>query len=188
MADLCERFEALEQQMYDMRAQAHTFRRIEMQHSQKQSRVRVSSLALAILAVVLVGASVTSVAHALTAEQCTYFEQNGKVQICHATAAATTPYVPVTVSVNACVQGFATQHPLVDYIAVDDPPCSGGGCLPQEAPCDVTLPCCGGVQCTAGVCVSSCLPIGAPCDVNNQGACCSGSCLYDTHLCGIVQH
>jgi hypothetical protein len=111
-------------------------------------------LALAILAVAVVGVGVTSVAHALTAAQCEYFEQNGTVQICHATDSVTHPYVPVTASVDACVEGFATQHPA-DFIAVDDPQCHGGGCLPAGAPCDVTLPCCDGLQCTAGVCTTS---------------------------------
>src|SRR5215510_8108549 len=87
--------------------QPSTFRRTAMQHRQKQSRVWVSPLALAILAVALVGAGVASVAHALTEAQCEYFEQNGTVQICHATGSATNPYVPVTASVEACVHGFA---------------------------------------------------------------------------------
>jgi hypothetical protein len=122
-----------------------------MQHRQKPSRVWVSPLALAILAVALVGAGVASVAHALTEAQCEFFEQNGMVQLCHATGSATNPYVLVTASVEACVYGFAEQHPA-DFIAVDDPLCHGVGCLPAAAPCDATLPCCEALQCTAGVC------------------------------------
>ena len=122
-----------------------------MQHIRQQSRVRVSLLALVIFAVALVGVGLASVAHALTEAQCEFFELNGKVEICHATDSATNPYVPVTVSVNACVKGFAEQHPA-DFIAVDDPQCQGGGCLPSDAPCDATLPCCEPQVCTAGVC------------------------------------
>ena len=40
------------------------------------------------------------------------------------------------------------------HIAVGDPQCQGGGCLPEIAPCDATLPCCDGLQCTNGVCTA----------------------------------
>src|SRR5262245_54217783 len=125
-----------------------------MQHAWKQSRVRVSPWALAILAVALVGVGVISVLHALTAEECEYFAQNGKVRICEATTSAQNPYVPITVSVDACVQGHAEQHPA-DYIAAADPQCQGTGCLPAGAPCDATFPCCEGLACTSGVCTFS---------------------------------
>ncbi len=53
-------------------------------------------------------------------------------------------------STDACVDSHAL-HPD-DYIAVDAPTCGGGGCLPESAPCDETLPCCDGLECRQGTC------------------------------------
>jgi hypothetical protein len=58
---------------------------------------------------------------------------------------------------SACVGDHADHEG--DYIAVDDPTCGGGGCLPEAAPCDGSLPCCEGLQCTDGTCAVAC-----PCD------------------------
>src|SRR5437868_12874994 len=73
-------------------------------------------------------------AAALTADQCIYFDANGKDLICHATGSAKNPFVLIKVSENACIQAHS-QH-SGDYISVNDPTCSGHGCLPLNAPCD----------------------------------------------------
>ena len=91
---------------------------------------------------------------ALTAEQCEYFDVNGKVQICHKTSSTTKPYTILKISEQACINAH-TQHPD-DYIAINDPTCQGGGCLPKNAPCDPTLPCCDGLTCQNGVCKDLC--------------------------------
>lgn len=77
---------------------------------------------------------------ALTADQCDYFDVNGKVRICHATGSTTHPFTVLNISDNACINAHA-NHPG-DYVAVGDPTCHGGGCLPVGAPTDPTLPCC----------------------------------------------
>ena len=89
---------------------------------------------------------------ALTAAQCSYFDTNGKVQICHATGSAKHPYTILKVSETACAS-IHSGH-AGDYIAVNDPTCGGGGCLPASAPCDATLPCCDGSACTGGICTA----------------------------------
>ncbi len=91
---------------------------------------------------------------ALTAAQCDYFDVNGKVQICHKTNSTTKPYTILKISEQACINAH-TQHPE-DYVAVNDPTCQGGGCLPKNAPCDPTLPCCDGLTCQNGVCRDLC--------------------------------
>jgi cysteine-rich repeat protein len=91
---------------------------------------------------------------ALTAEQCLYFDENGKDQICHATGSKKNPYVLLKISEHACVE--AHSHHAGDYIAVGDPTCQGLGCLPEDAPCDPLVPCCGGGVCTNGVCTNLC--------------------------------
>jgi len=128
------------------------YRRINMQYRRKPSRFRVSPLALALLALALVGTGFPSSTHALTAAQCAFFEQDDTVELCHATASAKHPYVPIIVSVDACVEGHAEQHPA-DFIAVNDPQCEGEGCLPAEAPCDATVLCCEGLQCVNERCI-----------------------------------
>ena len=89
---------------------------------------------------------------ALTAEQCAYFDVNGKTQVCHATSSAHHPYTILKVSEAACVDAHANHAD--DYVAVDDPTCQGLGCLPADAPCDATVPCCDGLSCTNGTCVA----------------------------------
>jgi hypothetical protein len=91
----------------------------------------------------------------LDAEQCTYFDVNGKDTICHYTGSATHPYTIVKTSDQGCINGHAGHEH--DYIAVDDPTCQGGGCLPESAPCDATLPCCSGSTCSNGTCVPACV-------------------------------
>lgn len=111
----------------------------------------------------------------LTAAQCAYFDVNGKDQICHWTGSAKKPYTIIKTSEAGCVNGHA-GHPH-DYITSPDPSspaydptCNGSGCLPATAPCDATLPCCDGLVCDAGTCVSAADPCAsAPCQ--NGGAC-----------------
>lgn len=100
----------------------------------------------------------------LTAEQCIYFDVNGKDTICHYTGSTSHPYTIVKTSDDGCIHGH-TQH-AHDYVAVGDPTCQGGGCLPQGAPCDATLPCCSGAACTNGTCVQTCTP--TTCEANGQ--------------------
>ncbi|MFS8065972.1 MAG: hypothetical protein ACMG6S_06335 [Byssovorax sp.] len=99
---------------------------------------------------------VAEVDQALSAEQCEYFEADGKVQICHHTSSTTHPYTILKLSDQACINAHANDPG--DYIAVNDPTCQGGGCLPLNAPCDATLPCCDGLSCQDGTCQSSAPP------------------------------
>lgn len=98
--------------------------------------------------------------------QCLLYEINGKTTICHATNSTTHPYTVVKTSVAACIAAHSLHSD--DYIAVGDPTCQGGGCLPQGAPCDATLPCCSGATCVLGLC----LPICNPTTCEAQGATC----------------
>ncbi len=107
---------------------------------------------------------VASSASALTEDQCNYFDANGKVRICHKTSSATHPYTVVNVSTNACIAGHA-GHPD-DYVAVNDPTCGGGGCLPVGGPWDPTLPCCEGLVVRNGVCTDLCA--GVVCQAQDQ--------------------
>jgi hypothetical protein len=123
-----------------------------------QIGARMSSCAVAVLVVALIGAAVPSVTQALTPEQCNYFQLNDKVFICHHTQSPKNPFVNVLVSVDACIEGHA-GHPLDFIDSVNpsalpfDPLCQGNGCLGGGAPCDVTLPCCEGLSCTSfGLC------------------------------------
>lgn len=93
------------------------------------------------------------VSYAINANQCVYFATGGKVSICHATGSAKNPFVLIETSEQACVNGHA-DHPG-DYVAVGDPTCQGGACLPSEAPCDATLGCCAGLTCVDGTCVAA---------------------------------
>lgn len=93
---------------------------------------------------------------ALTPEQCEYYSDNGTVRICHKTQSTSHPYTILKISEQACINAHA-QH-AHDYVAVGDPTCQGGGCLPQGGPCDATLPCCSGSLCVLGRCVTLCNP------------------------------
>ncbi len=94
--------------------------------------------------------STGSTSSALSTAQCEYFETNGKTTICHATGSAKNPYVLIKVSESACVNAHA-NHPG-DFIDVDGGDCNNAACLPDTAPCDPTLPCCGNLNCTDGTC------------------------------------
>lgn len=97
------------------------------------------------------GPSLGSGEAALTDEQCGFFAENGRVQICHRTSSARNPYVIIRTSEAGCVNGHADH--AGDYVAVGDPDCNGGGCLPVTAPCDPLVPCCEGLVCEEGYCV-----------------------------------
>ena len=111
---------------------------------------------------------------ALSAEQCLYFDVNGKDQICHYTGSATHPYTIVRTSDKGCINGH-TSHSL-DYITSQDPSspaydptCQGGGCLPVGAPVDATISCCEGLTVQDGVCTASSPCASSPCQ--NGGTC-----------------
>jgi cysteine-rich repeat protein len=91
---------------------------------------------------------------ALTADQCDFFDVNGRVRICHATGSSMHPFTVLNLSDNACINAHA--HHAGDYVAVGDPTCQGGGCLPVGAPSDPTLPCCDGLVVRDGVCTDLC--------------------------------
>ncbi|WNG59980.1 hypothetical protein F0U59_38620 [Archangium gephyra] len=102
-------------------------------------------------------AHVGSADSALTAEQCNYFDVNGKVQLCHKTSSTTHPYTIVRVSEQACINAHSDHNG--DYVTsldptspLYDPTCSGQGCLSVNAPCDATVPCCDGLTCQSGTC------------------------------------
>ncbi|MFT3771512.1 MAG: calcium-binding EGF-like domain-containing protein [Minicystis sp.] len=116
----------------------------------------------------------------LTAAQCLYFDVNGKDTICHYTGSAKHPYTIVKTSDQGCINGH-TGHGH-DYIAVGDPTCQGGGCLPLGAPCDATLPCCSGAACEAGHCVELCAP--TTCEAQGQACGTLADGCGDTLDCG----
>ncbi|RKH14836.1 hypothetical protein D7V97_01700 [Corallococcus sp. CA053C] len=102
-------------------------------------------------------AYVGSADSALTAEQCDYFDVNGKVQLCHKTSSTSHPYTIVRVSEQACINAHSAHNG--DYVtsldptsSLYDPTCSGQGCLSVNAPCDATVPCCDGLTCQSGTC------------------------------------
>lgn len=132
------------------------------------------------------GEHVGSADEALTDAQCLHFDVNGTNTICHATNSTKHPYTVVKTSEQGCINGHAGH--ARDYIAVGDPTCQGGGCLPTGAPCDETLPCCSGSSCQSGTCVQDCVPTtcaaqGATCgtvsdgcgDTLECGSCAAGS-------------
>jgi hypothetical protein len=88
---------------------------------------------------------------ALTADQCMYYQDGGKVTICHATGSAKHPYAQIRVATTACVNAHA-QHPD-DHVAPTGD-CGADACLAEASPCDATLPCCDGLACTDGRCVA----------------------------------
>lgn len=91
-----------------------------------------------------------TVSAALTAEQCEFFQVDGKIQICHKTGSAKKPYTILKVATEACVDGHAAHDG--DYVAVNDPDCKGLGCFPVGAPVDGTVPCCEGLVEAGGHC------------------------------------
>ena len=122
-----------------------------------------------------------SAAYAITPEQCSFFENDGKTAICQATGSARNPYVILRVSEEAC---FAHAGHSGDYVSVNDPTCEGQGCLPVGAPCDATLPCCEGSACVSGACQPVAPTCGSEGDACTQDAdCCSGLC-DPTNICG----
>lgn len=86
---------------------------------------------------------------ALTAEQCMYFQEHGRVTICHATGNPCRPYREIRVATRACINAHA-DHPG-DSIAVDGD-CGPDACLAEDTPCDNTRPCCDELTCTEGRC------------------------------------
>lgn len=100
--------------------------------------------------------SVQSTSAALTVAQCNYFAVSGTTRICHRTNSVRNPYTVLNVATTACVSAH-TGH-AGDYVAIGDPTCHGGGCLPAGAPCDATLGCCSGATCVSGVCRATCTP------------------------------
>ncbi|WP_224367431.1 FG-GAP-like repeat-containing protein [Hyalangium versicolor] len=116
---------------------------------------------------------------ALTAEQCDYFDVNGKVQLCHKTGSTIHSYTIVRVSEQACINAHSAHNG--DYVTsldptspLYDPTCSGQGCLPVNAPCDATVPCCDGLTCQSGTCadVNECA---AGTDNCNENATCTNT-------------
>ena len=98
---------------------------------------------------------------ALTSAQCEYFAADGKITLCHATESTKHPYTILKVSQSACIEALADHEN--DYVAINDPTCNGGGCLPESAPCDATVPCCEGLTCQSGTCVRPPPPPKDPC-------------------------
>lgn len=94
--------------------------------------------------------SVGSGSSALSAAQCEYFEEGGKVTICHATGGPGSPVKKIRVGSAACENAHAA-HPG-DFIAIDGS-CGPNTCLAENTPCDATLPCCEGLACEDGRCV-----------------------------------
>jgi hypothetical protein len=87
---------------------------------------------------------------ALTEGQCLFFVVDGRTAICHATGSPHAPFAPLDAPLEACINGHVSH--AGDYVAVGDPECQGGACLPAGAPCDASLPCCEGLACNAGTC------------------------------------
>lgn len=113
--------------------------------------------------------AVGEVSSALTAAQCEFFQEGGRVQICHKTSSAKNPYVILRVATEACIQGHAAHEG--DYIAVNDPYCKGLGCFPVGAPLDGTVECCDGLVEKDGFCAC---PDDTQCTtftVNHHGTC-----------------
>ncbi len=132
---------------------------------------------------------------ALTAAQCNYFDVNGKVQICHKTSSVAHPYTILRLSEQGCINGHAAHGG--DYVTstnpaspLYDPTCGGGGCLPVNAPCDPTLPCCDGSTCTDGVCVETVVDLCTePCPLPGwaDDECAAAPCDPGTGACGPLE-
>jgi hypothetical protein len=102
------------------------------------------------LAATVIFLCATSQTFALTEGQCLAFAVDGSTAICHATGSPNQPFAPLEIPIQACIHGHVDHSN--DYVAVGDPACTGGGCLPSGAPCDPTLPCCEGLACNDGIC------------------------------------
>lgn len=90
----------------------------------------------------------------LTAAECSFFDVNGKVRICHATGSAKNPYSIIQVSDSGCVNGHSGH--AGDYVATaTDMDCHGGGCFPAGAPIDPKIACCPGLVAKNGVCMAA---------------------------------
>lgn len=120
----------------------------------------------------------------LTSAQCTYFNQGGRDQICHATGSDKHPYVLIRTSEAGCIDGHS-NHPL-DFIDVAGGNCNSAACLPVGAPCDATLGCCSGT-CSSAACV--CSAAGGSCatdaDCCGGAACASGVCAASCWDCPV---
>ena len=120
---------------------------------------------------------------ALTIEQCTFFEVDDHVTVCHKTSSAKNPYVVIRTNYKGCVSGH-TGHPG-DYIATTDPTCKSLGCFPEGAPADTLVPCCGGEPiggycppidaCKESPCAAGelCTDLPAPADGGPEGRLCT---------------
>ena len=104
-------------------------------------------------------------ASALTAAECSYFDVQGSVRICHATGSSKNPYTILQLSDAGCINGH-TSHPN-DYVATaTDLNCKGGGCFPVGAPTDPRIACCPGLIVRNGVCTDACA--GVTCTASDQ--------------------
>src|SRR5262245_46929947 len=93
--------------------------------------------------------SVGSTSSNLSSDQCSYFEVDGRVTICHVTNSPKKPVVKLKVALDVCAESHSL-HPH-DYVAVNDY-CGPNACLAEGAPCDSTLRCCSGACTPAGLC------------------------------------
>jgi len=101
----------------------------------------------------------------LSEAQCDFFESGGKVLICHRTRSEKNPYVLISVSSEACLDGHAGHGG--DFVSYGDPTCEGLGCFPEAAPCDDLVPCCDGLECAAdATCTDIDACVNFPCGVN----------------------
>lgn len=119
---------------------------------------------------------------ALTAEQCSYFSVNGKITICHATSSTKNPYTIIRTDEEGCANGHEAH--AGDYVAYNDPTCSGLGCFPEGAPFDGSVECCEGLEGRDGTCVRADLCYGVVCapDQCEAGGKCdpkSGECFFE---------
>jgi hypothetical protein len=174
-----------------------------------QRRLVLAAGALLVVACGSSGSSVSehggigSSSSALTGDQCSYFAQNGKTNVCHYTGAAKKPYNLISADIATC-DDHAANHPN-DFVSVTGD-CSNPGCLPDGAPVDITHapanpvtgvsfkpPCCSGRDPAFGVCQPTgdrCtfdLPGGAKtgfdCPPVNNPACFARSCNGGTGVC-----
>ncbi len=120
---------------------------------------------------------------ALSADQCNYapfLDRKGKLEICHygatklkAKRGCGTPsysYILAKVTPAECQVHVAETviNGQPDFVAVGDKNCSGNGCLPMNAPCDATVPCCDGLTCDGGTCVDVDACENNPCGANED--------------------